>query len=131
MEQARGMMAVNPAIAPQMEHFWKAQDRILSETEAFSKAWFKRRHEAAQSALDAVRKLNGDAADPSAAIRAMADWQQNSFKRVAEDMQQWVELCANCTGRMAEAEAEAGKEGAEEVAKRTKSAANTKHSTPV
>lgn len=131
IRQARGLLAVSPMMAPQQEQFWKAQGRILEEAETFSKAWFERRHEATQSALDALRKMNGNGADPAAAMRAVADWQQGSFKRMADDMQQWVALCATCAGRMAEAEVEAGKEGAEEVVKRTKSAADTKHATPV
>ena len=76
MQQARGMFAVNPMIAPQQEHFWKAQDRILEEAEAYSKAWFARRHEATQSALETVHKISGNGSDPSAALQAMANWQK-------------------------------------------------------
>ena len=47
LEQAQGMVALNPAIGPQMEEFWKAQDGIIEETEAFYRAWFERRHAAA------------------------------------------------------------------------------------
>lgn len=131
MEQARSMLAVNPMIAPQMEQFWKAQDGMLDDAQTFTKAWFERRHDATRSALEIVRKVSGNSADPSGAMQAMVDWQQGSFRRLAEDMQEWVELCSSCAGRMTDAEVEAGKEGAEEVAKRAKSAANTKHSTPV
>ena len=131
VEQTRGMLATNPMLAPQMEQFWKAQDEVLEEAENFSKAWFERRHEAAKSALEAVRDVNGNGADPSAAMRSMMDWQQHSLQRMASDMQQWLELCSRCASRMTSAEVEAGKEGAEEVAKRAKSAAKTKHATPV
>ena len=64
-------------------------------------------------------------------MRALMDWQQGSFQRLAEDMQEWVELCSNCAGRVTEADLEASKEGVEAVAKSAKSAAKTKHSTPV
>ena len=131
MQQARGMLVVNPMIAPQQEHFWKAQDRILDETEAYAKAWFARRHEATQSALETMQNIHGNGTDPSGALQAMADWQQGSLKRLTEDMQQWVELCTTCAGRIAEAEVEAGKEGADELARRSKSVAKTKHATPV
>ncbi len=131
MQRTKGMFAVNPMIAPQQEHFWKAQDRILDETEAYSKAWFARRHEAARSALETVHRISGNGSDPSAALQAMANWQQGSFKRMAEDMQQWVDLCTTCAGRVAEAEVEAGREGADELARRSKSVAGTKHATPV
>jgi len=131
MEQARTMLALNPVVGPQMEQFWKAQDGILKETEAFSKAWFKRRHEAATTALETVQTTNGNGPDPTAAMRAMVDWQQGSFQRLVDDMQEWVDLCSRCAGRMTQAESEAGKEGAEKAAKRAKSAAKTQDSTPV
>lgn len=50
MKQIQGMLALNPEIGPRMEGFWKTQDGILEETEAFSKAWFERRHDAARTA---------------------------------------------------------------------------------
>jgi len=131
LERARSLLAANPVIGPQVEQFWKAQDSILKESEAFSKAWFDRRHKAARSAINAMRKISGDGADPSAAMRAIMDWQQGSFQRLADDTQEWVALCARCTGRMADAEAEAGKRSVQEVAKRAKSATVTKHATPV
>lgn len=131
MEQARGMMAANPLISPQMEQFWKAQDGILEEAEAYSKAWFGRRHEATRSALETVRKMNGNGSDPAAALRAMTEWQQHSFQRLVEDAQEWLELCTRCANRVSDAEMVAGKEGLEEVEKRAKSATRSKHSTPV
>jgi len=131
VEQTRAVLAANPMLAPQMEQFWTAQDGILEEAETFSEAWFERRHQAAQSALEAVRDTNGNGADPSAAMQTMMDWRQHSLQRLAEDMQQWLELCSRCANRMASAEVEAGKEGVEEVTKRAKSAARTKHATPV
>lgn len=131
MAQARTMFALNPAVAPQMEQFWKAQEGILEETEAFSRAWFERRHEAAKTALEAVQTTNGNGADTSAAMRGMVDWQQASFQRLTKDMQEWVDLCTRCGRRMTEAEIDASKEGVEKVVKRAKSAADTKHATPV
>lgn len=131
MKQIQGMLALNPEIGPRMEEFWKTQDGILEETEAFSKAWFERRRDAARTALEAVRKANGNGSDPSAAMQAMLEWQQQSFRRMAEDMQQWVELCSHCAARMTQAEIEAGKDGADQAAKRAKSTANTTKATPV
>lgn len=131
MKEMRGMMAANPMLAPQMEQFWKAQDGILREIEDFSQAWFKRRHEAAQSALDTVRDMNGNGADPSAAMQSMMDWQQHSVQRLGEDMLEWAELCSRCAGRMTSAELEASMEGTEEATKRAKSATKSKQATPV
>ncbi|MCR9147866.1 MAG: hypothetical protein NXH74_11795 [Rhodobacteraceae bacterium] len=131
VEQARGMMAVNPMLTPRVEQFWQAQDSLLQEAETFSEAWFQRRHEAAQSARDIAHKMNGDATDPSRVMDGIMEWQRHSFERMAEDMQQWVDFCARCAGHMTATELEAEKDGVEEAAKRTKSATKTNHSTPV
>lgn len=131
MDRARGMLTGNPLVQPQLEQFWKAQDGILEEAEAYSRAWFERRHDATKSALETVRNVNGNGGDPAAAVRAMIEWQQGSFQRLAEDMQEWVELCSQCAGHMSQAEVESGKEGVEKVAKGAKSATRTKSSTPV
>ena len=131
MDQARAMMAASPAIAPQMEQFWKAQDGILQDTEAFSRAWFDRRHQAAQTALEAVQTACGNGADQSAALRAMAAWQQGSVQRLADDMQEWVDLWSRCAGRITKAEVDASAQGAKEVAKRAHSPTTARHATPV
>src|SRR6056297_656440 len=94
IEQTRGLLAVNPLLRPQMEQFWRAQDDVLKEAEAFTHAWFERRHEAARSALDIARKMNGNGSDPSTALRGMMDWQQHSLQRLAGDMQEWAEFCS-------------------------------------
>ena len=130
VEQAQTLM-MSPLITPQLERLWKAQDEILEESEAFSMAWFARRHEATKTALDAVHGMNGAGATPAAAMRTLAQWQQGSLQRLADDFQQWLGLCARCTGRMTGAEFEAAREGAERVGKRAKSSAAARHATPV
>lgn len=130
-KQTQGLMALNPMIAPQMEQFWKAQDGLLEEAEAFSKAWFARRHDAARSALRAVRKLNGDSTNPMALMQELAEWQRHSVERLTEDMQHWMSICARCAGRVASAETLAAEEGLDETAKKAKSATSTGHATPV
>ena len=131
LEQARAMFAFAPIVGPQMEQFWKAQDGILQDTEAFSRAWFDRRHQAAQTALEVVQTASGNGADQSAALRAMAAWQQGSFQRLADDMQEWVDLWSRCAGRITKAEVEASAQGAKEVAKRAHSPTTARHATPV
>jgi len=131
MKQAQGMLAANPVMAPQMEQVWKAQEGLLDETEAFTKAWYDRRHEAARSALETVRKINGDGADPAAAMQAITDWQRHSIERMTEDIQQFTEMCSRCVGRIASAETQAAEDALEEIGERTKSAAGKKHATPV
>jgi hypothetical protein len=131
VEQARGMLAVNPMVTPQVEQFWKAQESILGEVEAYSKAWFARRHDATRSALEVVQRSSGNGTDPAAALKAMTEWQQHSIQRLAADTQEWIELCTRCASHMTNAEMEAGKEGLEEVEKRAKATTPSKHSTPV
>src|SRR6056297_1525530 len=131
MKQTRSLLALNPMIAPQMEQFWQAQDRLLDKTEAFANHWFERRHDATRTALEAVRTASGDGSDPSAAMQAVVDWQHQSFQRLAQDMQEWTELCANCAGDVAGAAVQAEEDALEEVGKTTKSAAKSTDATPV
>lgn len=131
VKQAQGLMAMNPMIAPQMEQFWKAQDGLLDEAEAFSREWYARRHDAARSALRTVRKLDGDSTNPMALMQEMAEWQRHSFQRLTEDMQHWMSMCARCAGRVASAETLAAEVGFDETAKKTKAATSTGHATPV
>ena len=131
IRQARSMFALNPMMAPQMEQFWKAQDGMLKEAESFSRGWFARRHDEAETALDALQTMNGAGADPSVAVQALADWQRKSLGRAVEDMQQWVEFWSRCASRCVNAEMEATDESLDEIGKRTKSVAASKHATPV
>lgn len=131
VKQTQGLLAMNPMLAPQMEQFWKAQNGLLDESEAFSKAWYTRRREAAQSALKLVRKLNGTRTNPMTTVQDLADWQRHSVERLTEDMQHWMSMCARCAGRFASAETLAAEEALEETAKRTKAATTTSHATPV
>jgi len=131
MDQARALLAANPVMAPQMMQFWKAQDCMLREAEGFSKAWFARRNAATKSAIAALGKLDGTGVDPAKSMQLALDWQQHSFQRLAEDMQEWMAMCARCTGHIADAEIEAGKEGTDHLVKQVASASGTKHATPV
>lgn len=132
MKQAQGVLALNPMMVPQMAEFWKAQDRILDEAEAYSRAWFERRHEAARSALDVARDVAGKGgANSPGALGAITEWQRGSMERMAEDFRQWNEFCTRCTSLLARAETEAAKEGVEEVEKLAATTGKAKHTTPV
>lgn len=131
MRQGQTMLASGQMLAPQMEGYWKIQEALLEESEVFVKEWYRRRHEAAQSALDIVRKMNGNGADPTEKMQAMAAWQRESVARVAEDMRQWMDFGARCAGRVAAAESEVVEEGLKQAGKTVTSAAGTKHATPV
>ncbi|WP_297616269.1 hypothetical protein [uncultured Roseicyclus sp.] len=132
MDQARAVLSANPAIAPQMAQFWKAQDQMLQDAETYSQAWFARRHVAIKSALDALGKSDGAGGiDPARSVQLALEWQRQSLQRMADDMQQWMTLCTRCAGHMTEAEIEAGKEGAEHLVKQVAATTPVKHATPV
>lgn len=131
MKQMQGMMTLNPAWAPQLEQFWRAQDGVLDEAEAYSRAWYARRHDAVRSALKILREMNGRTPEPAAALQAMSEWQRHSIERMAEDVQHWMSLCAHCAGRIVTAESEAAEDILTETATRTKAITQTRHATPV
>ena len=131
-KDAAAIFALNPIIAPQVEQFWQAQDKMLCDVEAFSKNWFARRHTATQTALDTAIDVTAEVRQhPSEAISALSDWQRQSMERVIADFQDWVDLCSRCVAHVVSAEIEAEKEELEATAKALASEAKTKHAMPV
>ena len=130
--QMSAMVAVNPMIAPQAKHILQAQEKMLQDAEAFSEHWFKRRHAATRTALDAARDVaSNGGSEPAAAIEVITDWQRHSIERITEDFREWVDLCMRCAGHVAGAEVEAEKEAVKKTAKQVTSASKAKHATPV
>ena len=129
--QALAALSLNRVAAPQAHQFWEIQEKLLDETEAFSKRWFERRHEAARTALRTSAALFGEGrADIGAAAKAMQDWQAHSAERVADDIRDWFDMCTRCMGHFATGEADAGRETLETVAE-VAEIARVKHATPV
>lgn len=129
--QALAALSLNPVAGPQVHQFWEIQEKLLAETEAFSKHWFERRHEAARTAIRTSKALFGDGhADIGAAAKAMQDWQAQSAERLAEDIRDWFDLGTRCLGHFATGEADAGRETLEGVAEVAK-IVQVKHATPV
>jgi hypothetical protein len=123
---------MTPSFLPTAAPFWQAQDGILDEAESYSRDWFRRRHEAAQSAIDAAREIGrSGTGDATGAARVMADWQRASAERLAEDMRGWFDFCSRCAEHVAEAQMEAGKEGMEAAGEELSAATKTRHATPV
>ncbi len=124
-------MPAGALMGPQMKQFWKAQERILNEAEAFARHWFARRHEAALGALKACEQAaEANPADAVGALQAFRDWQAHSAERMAEDMREWAELWARCAGHMVNSEVGAGAETLEEI-QREAAELHAKHATPV
>lgn len=131
VKQTEGVPEFAPVLAPQFAQFWQAQESILTEFEAFSRAWFARRHQATKLALETTREVAGNGAlDSSLALRAIAEWNRGSFGRIVEDVQEWMRFCTQCTSHLAEAETQAGPEEPETTGKRTSGAEKPEHATP-
>ena len=113
--------SANPALGPHAWHFWQTQELMLDEAQKFWSAWFKRRHEATQSAMRASQKVAAEgASDPAAAMKIMTDWQAHSMERIAEDAKECMELMTRCAGLAANNEVEAMEEAVETTQKATK-----------
>ena len=118
LKSMQGMMSLNPTIMPQVEQFWKAQDRLLNEAEEYSRLWFQRRHEAARTAIETARETtSGDKIEPTKAMRQMAEWQRHSIERMVEDTREWFEMVSRCSKHVIETEAEAIGESMEVTSK--------------
>lgn len=131
-KQMQEMMAFNPMFAPQVEHFWEAQEDLLNETEAFAKHWFSRRHEATRTAMAAAKAVTmSGGANPAIAMQALTDWQTHSVQRVAEDTREWLDLVSRCTAHITRAELEAGGESVEKAGEQAASLTSRKKSVPL
>lgn len=128
MKTAQTALAANPMFGPQARHFWQAQDRMLEEVEKFSSAWFKRRHEATRTAIEASAKLiDSGMRDPGEAMKAIAAWQTHSMERLAEDAKDCAETMTRCASLVVSNEVEA----MEETAENSRRATKTSKSEPV
>lgn len=120
--QATPMGSVNfgPSIAQQTAHFWRMQDEMLKEAETFLSNWFKRRHEATRTALQAGAAVR--VGDPAAAMKAIADWQLHSAQRLSQDAQECWSMMSRCACNLVREEIEAAEDAAEQTAKTAKGA---------
>lgn len=102
---------MNALVSPQMEQFWDAQEKLLSESERFTRHWFERRHEAIRTALDAARTAtSAERPDPAKTMEAMVEWQRHSVERLVEDAREWFDTVSRCADYVTKTEAEAVEE---------------------
>lgn len=121
MKSAQAAMAAAPIMGTQSTHFWEAQDQFLKEFETFATAWFKRRHVATRSALEAGKQIAEDAGhDPAAMMQVMAEWQTHSLERLSEDAKEYAEMISKCMSTLAQNEVEAAEESVEITTKAMK-----------
>lgn len=122
-QSTQSAYALAPATGAQSTHFWQAQDTFLKEFEKFSAAWFKRRHEGTQTALQTSKRLAEEAmGNPTAAMGILSEWQSHSMERLAEDAKDYVEMMTGCAAAAAINEAEAIEESVASAKRATKSA---------
>jgi len=122
-KSSQSILGALPALSSQSAHFWKAQDTFLKEFETYSTAWFKRRHEGTQTAIEVNKQLAEHAmGDPSAALGILADWQSHSMERLAEDVNDYIEMMTACAASATVNEVEAVEESIETTKQATKSA---------
>lgn len=127
-QSAQSIFATLPESEAQATHFWRAQDTFLKEFEKFSAAWFKRRHEGTQLAMEVSKQLVERAAvNPTEAASILADWQSHSMERLAEDAKNYMEMVSGCAAAAVANEVEA----VEETVETTKRATKTAKSQPV
>ncbi|MCI2393898.1 hypothetical protein [Aliiroseovarius sediminis] len=102
MNAAQVEFSLNPNfIAPMTKHVLEVPDDILDEVEKFSAAWLDRRQIAVKTMIEAGQRMTTEgAADPSNAIKEIADWQAHSMARLAQDAKDYSELMAHCAGAL-------------------------------
>lgn len=64
--------------------YWRGQDKILDSMQEFASGWFKRRHEAARSAVETAQRA-GIAQSPADAMRELQTWMTGSMQRMTAD----------------------------------------------
>lgn len=125
MKSAQHLFAANPVASPYGRHFWEAQERMLKEAEAYSTAWFQRRHEATQAAMKASEDLAASGAkDPALVLETMAQLRAKSMERLAADARECAEMIGRCAGMLVNEQATAMDEAKKNVEKATKTTKN-------
>lgn len=126
-----------PALAP-FDQIMRMQGIMFDKTGTFARHFLDRRHEAAESAIEAAREIgSADRTDPMTAMRVIGDWQRGSFKRLTADMQDWMTLCTEVAQKAAPAQSEAAKAGGKRETKAgtagraASSATKPEHTTPM
>jgi hypothetical protein len=100
--QMQALFNMNGAAAPQLESVLQLQEELAEELGSFAQNWYRRRHEAIETAFKTLREVNSDGkADPAAALQAMSEWQRGAIERLSADMQDWTAFCEGCANHAA------------------------------
>lgn len=121
-KSTQSTLAAAPVAGFQSTHFWQAQDTFLKEFEKFSTAWFKRRHEGTQTAMETSKKIFEDSmGDPAAAMNTLTEWQKHSMERLAEDAKDYADMMSACAASAVSNEFQAIEESVDITKRTTKS----------
>jgi hypothetical protein len=88
------LLAPRTVLQRNAENFWEAQKVILSNMETLSQAWFRRRREGTDAALQAAREMC-ECGDVVGAMGAYQRWLASSMGRIATDGVEAQALLAN------------------------------------
>lgn len=114
-QQTQALFKLNGTAASQFEQFWKMQDSMLKEAETFARHWFERRHNATETAVEALHEMGSTGqTDPVAAMQAISNWQRGSAERLTEDLQDLMTLYTHLTQAATTAQAEAASSGVDQ-----------------
>jgi len=90
---------MSTAMASQVERFWQTQNQILEGYEDLIQRWYKRRHEAVQTAQAMAHEL-GQQQDMAQGYKALSDWFTASMGRISEDTKDHYEFYLRCLGNL-------------------------------
>lgn len=114
-----------------LQQFCDIQERLLSDSEIFTRHWFERRHgdlrTALQLATDLSEKTPGD---PMVAAQLLRDWQMRTTESLNVEMQEWIALWTRSAEHLALGEAAATTEAMTAVSERARDTGH-RHATPV
>ncbi|MCE8515429.1 phasin family protein [Ruegeria pomeroyi] len=132
LKSMQGPVSMTSLVQPQLEQFWDAQEKLLAESERFTRHWFERRHEAIRTALDAARSATAaDPSNPAEAMETVMDWQRHSVERMVEDAREWFDTVSRCADYVTKTEAEAVEETLGEARDIARKATKSAKSEPV
>lgn len=137
IQRMQAPFMTNGAVGAPMERFLAMQGTLLKEAEIFTRHWFERRHDAIETAMEALNQMNSSGvAAPADAARVIADWQRGCLERLSADAQEWSECCMRGAAAATTAQVDAATKAADQPeAEKTQGKAGAKpgagHATPV
>ena len=137
IQRMQAPFMTNGAVGAPMERFLVMQGTLLKEAEIFTRHWFERRHDAIETAMEALNQMNSSGfAAPTEAVRVIADWQRGCLARLSADAQEWSECCMRGAAAATTAQADAATRAAdqpeaEKAQGKTAAKPRAGHTTPV